>query len=294
MNTLLRIWAAALIALTFIAGCEKPDNGPDTPGPDGNITLLELPADPQPQSTDFSHRIMLLQHTGTACPNCPRLMTSLREIAADPTYAAKYQHVASHSYNTDDPAYSEAAKKISDAFCKAYPELTFNLSGETTGDDTSVATIKRYIDQLHKESADAGIAAAAQVNGNTLSVKVQVKVQVKAATENSYRVTAWILEDDIKAQQSSNGALEEWMHTHENALRAFSGSSLNLGIYGEKLGTLKAGETAEKDLTIELQKDWKIENCKVFILVNSSKDGKFDVANCTICPIGGNVAYQYN
>jgi hypothetical protein len=84
------------------------------------------------------------------------------------------------------------------------------------------------------------------------------------------------------------------MHTHENALRAFSGSSLNLGIYGEKLGTLKAGETAEKDLTIELQKDWKVENCKVFILVNSSIDGKFDVANCTICPIGGNVAYQYN
>ena len=289
MNTLLRIWAAALIALTFIAGCEKPGNGPDTPGPDGNI-MLELPADPQPQSTDFSHRIMLLQHTGTACPNCPRLMTSLREIAADPTYAAKYQHVASHSYNTDDPAYSEAAKKISDAFCKAYPELTFNLSGETTGDDTSVATIKRYIDQLYKDSADAGIAAAAQANGNTLSVKVQVK----AATENSYRVAAWILEDDIKAQQSSNGALEEWMHTHENALRAFSGSSLNLGIYGEKFGTLKAGETAEKDLTIELQNDWKIENCKVFILVNSSKDGKFDVANCTICPIGGNVAYQYN
>ena len=289
MNTLLRIWAAALIALTFIAGCEKPDNGPDTPGPDGNI-MLELPADPQPQSTDFSHRIMLLQHTGTACPNCPRLMTSLREIAADPAYAAKYQHVASHSYNTDDPAWSEAAKKISDAFCKAYPELTFNLSGETTGDDTSVATIKRYIDQLYKDSADAGIAAAAQVNGNTLSVKVQVM----AATENSYRVAAWILEDDIKAQQSSNGALEEWMHTHENALRAFSGSSLNLGIYGEKLGTLKAGETAEKDLTIEIQKDWNVENCKVFILVNSSKDGKFDIANCTICPIGGNVAYQYN
>ena len=281
----------AFIFLFIATGCGKeptPGNN-DTGNQDTNLNI-EIPADPQPQSTDFSHRIMLLQHTGTACPNCPRLMTSLREIAADPAYAAKYQHVASHSYNTDDPAWSEAAKKISDAFCKAYPELTFNLSGETTGDDTSVATIKRYIDQLHKESADAGIAAAAQVNGNTLSVKVQIK----AATENSYRVAAWILEDDIKAQQSSNGALEEWMHTHENALRAFSGSSLNLGIYGEKLGTLKAGETAEKDLTIEIQKDWKVENCKVFILVNSSKDGKFDIANCTVCQIGGNVAYQYN
>jgi hypothetical protein len=217
-------------------------------------------------------------------------MTSLREIAADPAYAEKYQHVASHSYNTDDPAWSEAAKKISDAFCKAYPELTFNLSGETTGDDTSVATIKRFIDQTHKGKADAGICAAAQLTGNT----VTVSTQIKAGAENSYRVAAWILEDDIKAQQSSNGALEEWMHTHENALRAFSGTSLNLGIYGEKLGTLKAGETAEKVLTIELKKDWKAENCKVFILVNSSKDGKFDVANCTICPIGGSVTYQYN
>ena len=281
----------AFIFLFIATGCGKePTPGNNDTGNQNTNLNIELPADPQPQSTDFSHRIMLLQHTGTACPNCPRLMTSLREIADDPAYAAKYQHVASHSYNTDDPAWSEAAKKISDAFCKAYPELTFNLSGETTGDDTSVATIKRYIDQLYKESADAGIAAAAQVNGNTLSVKVQVK----AATENSYRVAAWILEDDIKAQQSSNGALEEWMHTHENALRAFSGSSLNLGIYGEKLGTLKAGETAEKDLTIEIQKDWNVENCKVFILVNSSKDGKFDIANCTICQIGGNVAYQYN
>ena len=281
----------AFIFLFIATGCGKePTPGNNDTGNQNTNLNIELPADPQPQSIDFSHRIMLLQHTGTACPNCPRLMTSLREIAADPAYAAKYQHVASHSYNTDDPAWSEAAKKISDAFCKAYPELTFNLSGETTGDDTSVATIKKYIDQLYKDSADAGIAAAAQVNGNTLSVKVQIK----AATENSYRIAAWILEDDIKAQQSSNGALEEWMHTHENALRAFSGSSLNLGIYGEKLGTLKAGETAEKDLTIEIQKDWKVENCKVFILVNSSKDGKFDVANCTICPIGGNVAYQYN
>jgi len=283
------IFSIAAIALAMLAGCEKPGNDPDATGTDGNITL-ELPADPQPQNTDFTHKIMLLQHTGTACPNCPRLMTSLREIAADPAYAEKYQHVASHSYNTDDPAWSEAAKKISDAFCKAYPELTFNLSGETTGDDTSVATIKQYIDQTHKGKADAGICAAAQLTGNT----VTVSTQIKAGAENSYRVAAWILEDDIKAQQSSNGALEEWMHTHENALRAFSGTSLNLGIYGEKLGTLKAGETAEKVLTIELNKDWKAENCKVFILVNSSKDGKFDVANCTICPIGGSVTYQYN
>ena len=288
MNIHLKYLAGALIALASIAGCQKPDDGPQvTPG---EVTIPELPADPQPQSTDFHHRIMLLQHTGTACPNCPRLMTSLREIAADQAYADKYLHVASHSYNSDDPAYSEAAKKISDAFCKAYPELTFNLSGETTGDDSSVETIKKTINALHKEQAEAGIAAAAYLSGNT----VTVNVQIKAAVENTYRVAAWILEDDIKGHQYSNWAVEEWMHTHENALRAFSGTSLNLGIYGEKLETIKPGETKEKVLTINFQEGWKAENCKVFIIVNSSKDGKFDIANCTICPLGGTVEYQYN
>ncbi|MBO5814850.1 MAG: hypothetical protein J6R30_01900 [Bacteroidales bacterium] len=29
---------------------------------------------------------MLLQHTGTACPNCPRLMVSLKELAGDGDY----------------------------------------------------------------------------------------------------------------------------------------------------------------------------------------------------------------
>lgn len=288
MNIHLKYLAGALIALATLAGCQKPDDSKhDCPD---EVIVPELPADPQPQNTDFHHRIMLLQHTGTACPNCPRLMSSLREIAADEAYAAKYLHVASHSYNYDDPAYSEAAKKISDAFCKAYPELTFNLSGETTGDDTSVETITKTIDALHKDQAEAGIAAAAHLTGNT----VTVNVQIKAAVENTYRVAAWILEDGIKGQQSSNWAVEEWMNTHENALRAFSGTSLNLGIYGEKLETIKAGETKEKVLSINFQEGWKAENCKIFILVNSSKGGKFDVANCTICPIGGTVEYQYN
>ena len=66
MNAFLRTWAAALVALTFVAGCEKPGNdpettGPDTQNPDGNITL-ELPADPQPQDhAPAAHRHILLE-----------------------------------------------------------------------------------------------------------------------------------------------------------------------------------------------------------------------------------------
>ena len=114
---------------------------------------------------------------------------------------------------------------------------------------------------------------------------------IKAAVDNNYRVTAWLLEDGIEAEQ--DGATAEWMHTHGNALRAFSGTSLNMGVYGERLGDLKAGQTAEKVLTIAVEEGWKAENCKVLVIANSSVEGRYDLANCIICPIGGTVSYDY-
>ena len=282
----MRFFSILAASLMLFAGCTGDD--PQTPPPPSpeEAEIPTLPVDPQPDNLSFNHKIMLLQHTGTACPNCPRLMVSLKELAGDKDYADKYQHVASHSYNTDDPAYSKAASQISGQ-SRAYPDLSFNLGAESIGNDTSLPTIKSYIDQLHKESADVGISAAAGLSGNT----VTVNVQIKAAVENNYRVTAWLLEDGIEAEQ--DGATADWMHTHENALRAFSGTSLNMGVYGERLGDLKAGEKVEKVLTIALEDGWKAENCKVLVIANSSVEGRYDLANCIICPIGGSVSYDY-
>lgn len=295
MNTFLRTWAAALVALTFVAGCEKPGNdpettGPDTQNPDGNITL-ELPADPQPQSTDFSHRIMLLQHTGTYCSNCPRLMSSLKILAEDQAYAGKYQHVAAHSYNeTGDAAYSQAAAHLSQAFCSGYyPELTFNLTKDNTGTSTDPETIKAHIDAIYKEVADAGITAVSRRNGRTLSIKAGIK----AAKAGTYRIAAWVLEDGIRSKQE--GASEDWQNTHNNAVRIMAGKTLNMKIYGEKLDPMAAGETAQAEFTVEMDPSWDADNCKVFVLVNAAgTDGRYDLANCAICPLDGSVEYQYN
>ena len=289
MNIHLKYLAGALIALASIAGCQKPDDGPQvTPG---EVTIPELPADPQPQSTDFHHRIMLLQHTGTDCTNCPRLMSSLKQLAEDQAYADKYQHVAAHSYNeTGDAAYSQAAAHLSQAFCSGYyPELTFNLTSENTGTSTDPETIKSHIDALHKDTADAGITAAASRNGNAIGIKAGIKV----AKDGTYRIAAWVLEDGIRSKQE--GAYEDWQNTHSNAVRIMAGKTLNMKIYGEKLDPIKAGETAEAEFTVELDPSWNAENCKVFVLVNAAgSDGKYDLVNCAICPLDGSVEYQYN
>ena len=277
----------ATIAFLFVSCTEKPDTG-EYAG--GDAVIPELPADPQPGSTDFSHRILLLQHTGTACPNCPQLMASLKTLSEDDSYTAKYQHVAAHSYNQSDPAYSKAADNLSQAFCSGYyPELTFNLTKESTGTSLAVEVIKSHIDNLHQDAADAGIAASVLLTGSNLGVNVQIK----AAKENKYRIAVWVLEDGIRARQ--DGAFEDWMNTHSNAVRAMAGSTLNLRIYGENVDVLKKGETASKSFVIALEDGWNVENCKVMVLVNAAtEDGRYNLANCAICPIGESVSYKYN
>lgn len=285
----LRLLTILTAAAAILIGCnDKNGTTPDVIEPDLS-GAPELPADPQPANTSFSHRIMLLQHTGTGCSNCPRMMTSLKELSQDKEYNSKYVHVAAHSYNPDDPCYSTAAKQISDPFCTAWPELSFNLSGEKTDGDSAIPTIKQFIDKLHKETADVGIAAAAKImnDGN-----LGIVAEIKTAVEKNYRIAVWLLEDGIESEQM--GATAAWQHIHNNALRAMAGGTLNQRIYGEKVGIVLPGEKQSSTFVIQTDKDWNMDNCKVIVLANAQQpDGRFDVANCIVCPIGESVTYDY-
>lgn len=250
----------------------------------------ELPADPQEGSLSFRHRMLLVQHTGATCSNCPRMMESLKKLSEDEAYNGLYHHVASHSYNGGeaDPAYSEAARDLSMAYniSGLYPMLTFNLTSASAG--TDLAEIKAQIDLLKKDVAAAGVAAAAEISGS----EVVVNMEVKAAEKNSYRVAAWLLEDDIYALQS--GMYESWHNTHHNALRYAAGQVSKLSFAGEKLGELAKGDKAGKVLVLPLEEGWVAENCKVLVMVTAAdENGNYDIANCALCQIGGTVTYDY-
>lgn len=287
-----RIISLLAICVFLATGCDNKQsivNPPVDPETEGSIPVL--PDDPQESSTSFRHRIMLLQHTGTYCPNCPRLMTSLKELSEDKAYNDLYHHVASHSYNENgDAAYSEAASKLSQAFCSGfYPDLTFNLTKESIGTTTEADAIRAKIDALHKDSAVAGIAAATRLEDNS----ILVNAEIKSAAEGIYRIAVWLLEDNIESEQE--GATDEWQHIHSNAVRAMAGGTLNLRIYGNKLPPLGPGEKAGQFFKIDLEDDWNTANCKVFILVNAAdKDGKYDLVNCAVCPVNGSIVYDYN
>lgn len=250
--------------------------------------IPDLPADSDSENLSFRHRMMLLQHTGTDCPNCPRMMEILKTLADDEYYSSLYHHVASHSYNSSDPAYSSAAVTVSRTLNTLgyYPWLTFNLTQEYAHDSV---TIETRLDELHKESADAGIAAAASlVDGSIL-----VRVGVKSAQTKNYRVAVWVLEDNISGRQS--GASASWQNVHSNCLREMYGDEKNNRIYGTGVGEVAAGESIEYIAAIKTQDKWNTDNCKVMVIVSGKNEFDIlDLLNCVVCPLGGSVAYEYN
>lgn len=250
----------------------------------------DLPADPQEDNLSFRHRMLLVQHTGATCSNCPRMMESLRKLSEDEAYSSLYHHVASHSYNGGeaDDAYSEAARDLSMAYniTGLYPMLTFNLTSVSVG--TELSEIKAQIDALKMDEASVGIAAAAKVSGDD----VLVNVEVKAAVENSYRVAVWLLEDDIYSLQS--GMSESWHNTHNNALRYAAGKASQLSFVGDKLGALAQGEKAGKMFVLPLEDTWVAENCEALVIVTAAdENGNYDVVNCALCQVGETVTYDY-
>lgn len=253
-----------------------------------------LPTDAEPENISFNHRILLVDHSGTNCTYCPEMMKILKEIAeGEDGYHDKYYEAVSHSFNSNDPATSDAAYAIKNHFfVSSFPTLTYNFYHSTQSSHRAgVDGVKAEIDKLWKaEGANVGIAAT-----TSLATKcVVVNTEVKAAVTNDYSITAWLLQDGIKATQT--GASEDWMHIHNNAVR----QRVNVeAISGVELGNIAAGETKSTALTLDIGKlNWGIHeksaDFKVLIIVSekNSKD-KFDVANVVLCPINESITYNY-
>lgn len=252
--------------------------------------IPDLPADTDPENTSFSHRLMLLQHTGNECPNCPKMMNILKRIAEDETYNSLYNHVASHSYNATDAAYSSAAATLSKNMnVTLYPMLTYNLSQESDYDEYE---IKQRILELHNDVAEVGLSAAvAHVGGvESKGGSVYATVSLKSAVTAKYRVAVWLLEDNIPSPQS--GADAPWQNVHDNCLRFMYGNSKTECIYGKPVGEIKAGDTHEILVAIDLVDKWIASNGKLFIAAVEA-GGNYDLLNCIVCPVGSSVSYDY-
>lgn len=221
--------------------------------------------DMQPDNTSFTKRSVLFQLTGTACPNCPRMIQAIKRLWNNPDYADKFVHVGVHTYNSTDPMYYREPGFVGAIGYAgtSYPAYVFDLRYSGT---YGYQTFHEEIDQAQATPAKAGIAARIQCDG----VSALARVSVKAAEEGEYCVAAMLLESNITAIQQGDQTGE--CKVHENALRLADGK--NMGYYvGHSLGTLKAGETAEYLFNMPLGSGWIQPNCHIVFYVTTPDEG---------------------
>ena len=247
----------------------------------------------------FNHRILLIDHTGVNCGNCPRVMDGLAALAETEVHN-HYNEVCVHgggfAPSGSDNAYSDAATVV-DKFYEVYgyPDIRFNFyDGEgNIGNVTQfVAQNTEYINSLVKrDGADAGIAVSAEL----YYTDIYVDIDVKAAVEQEYKVTAWLLENNIYNPQQ-RGASKESHKIHNHALRNIGGTYSADDLSGEYLGKMLRGEEKSYNFNIGvLGSSWETANMEVLVIVSAkNSDGLFEVVNTALCPVNTWVDYYDN
>ena len=250
-----------------------------------------IPTDPQPSSTDFHRRSLLIQFTGTGCGFCPFMINTIRRLAADTAYSDKYVHAACHTYNNSDPAYIQT-NLPSAMGVGGYPSCIFNLDKTTLfQNNVSDAAVKEYIDSLYKQGAKVGVAGACVIDGTQLVLRAGIK----AGTAGTYRIAAWVLEDGIVGKQTNNGAPDEFgvgFDVHENCIRYIYGKTASKDFTGERF-KLEEGETADMFVFFDIPSYWNKENLHVVVLASAQDGTTYTVNNCIDIPVNSSAAFSY-
>jgi hypothetical protein len=223
---------------------------------------------------------------------------------SDPDYdfTSYYHEVQCHggSYASGDPAYSSAASTVDSYYrnrgtISGYPTLAINFrNGKVSRGSTDsyfVESAMNYIFKTYHKpfGADAGI----HVTNSVSNKKIDIEIEVTAAVSNQYKVTAWVLENNIYSPYQ-NGASTERHRTYQHCLRAIAGAYSTTDISGDSLGTIEAGESASKSFSVSLDSSWVTANLEVLVIVSApDSTGNYEVVNTALCPINGTQDYEY-
>lgn len=257
----------------------------------------EFPEDANPESFDFNQRMLIVDHTGLGCAYCPGVKQAIHDTQEKAQYKDKFNVVYAYTFSSNEVCYSSAARTLWNYYvgvCSTgdrltgYPSFTTNYCFNYTGK----YQLEQRIDDLWEENPAASIAYAAEI----VDDKIVVSASVKSSVAQNYKLSLWVLEDDIYAKQTNASA--EWMHTHHNVLRDAPTGVSNSDISGIDFGYIEAGATLSRILEFDLfcANSWKKENFKLIAVLSAPSEqygGKYEVVTTAICEFGSSVGFDY-
>ena len=282
-----------------------------------SVQIPETPADPNPSSTAFKPRVMAMHFTGTACGYCGKMMEALKDAYESKEVQENVVKVAIHNYQYMD-AYKDPAYLTWDWATGMLKVANLVETGKVSGvsnpavildytygyyyynTETASAQYMGYVADILETKDDAcGIA----VNAKLVDGQVVAKVTVKAAKTGNYRVGAMLLEDGIKAIQSSST-----IDMHDACVRHIDASEKignRVQDYGHSLGQIEAGKTADYLFIwnlADLQKkndpnyywnNFVEENLRMAVFVTSVKNDAYYINNAVNVSFNEELPFEY-
>ena len=221
------------------------------------VTVTQLAAGTEAddwQFASFVHRSLAMRFTATWCGYCPYMGTAFK--TAKSQMDGSLELVSLHG-SESDYEFAGTATLGSRYRVSSYPTGIVdgrasipNYSSTATTAEVTVNAIRETIDNY---PATAGIACNSFIDGNTLSVDVSLYLKDPA----SYRLTALLLEDNIKGYQ--NGAGKDYDHDDVARLAITS-------ISGETIKT-DSPSVWTNTYTATLNDKWNKDNLRLLIYV---------------------------
>lgn len=257
----------------------------------------EFPADANPESYDFNQRMLIVDHTGLGCAYCPGVKQAIHDTQAKAEYKDKFNVVYAYTFSSNEVCYSSAARMLWNYYvgvCSTgdkltgYPSFTTNYCFNYTGK----YQLEQRIDDLWDENPAASIAYAAKIEGD----KIVVSASVKSSVSQNYKLSLWVLENDIDANQTA--ATAEWMNTHSSVMRDAPTGVSNSDISGIDFGYVEAGTTLSRIFEFDLfcANHWKRENFSLIAILSAPSEkynGKYEVVTTSMCDFGSETGFDY-
>lgn len=269
-----------------------------------NDAIPDRAEDSNPSSTSFKRRAMVMQFTGTNCGYCPYIIEPLETMAADAAYKDKFSWAAIHTFNSNDPAapcnssdYDKLSFAAAYGGIQGYPTVLFDLTsqvGNLGSVAVNLANLKKAVDNSVANPAAAGISATMTLDENNRVVTARVSVKAKDA--KVYRVSMWVLEDNIRADQAGSSTIKY----HDNALRYVArGADGSADYYGYPLNegkAMSAGQVCDYVFAVNISnQSVKLANCQLLFFVTTSTGNSYTVVNSAVTKdLKTTLPFEYN
>lgn len=214
--------------------------------------------------------VLLEEHTGWGCNNCPRAAEKLEDLKA--SFGDKLVAVAIHAGTLAQPGKSNNYLDLRTDYGNSLAEL-FGINARPAGIINRNNTTVQYSDW--ESTINSELSSSTHSINIGLGVK-EISNKIYVGTELSFTkdvndellLTLVVVEDNIiGVQRDGTEKIEDYVF--KNVLRA--NPLVDIAINTEKITT---NETIKKNYAIKIDSSWNLDNCRVVAIVTDKNSGK--------------------